>query len=76
MMLQKYMQLYDDVLEISFDMAGVSICGDASEEEINKCKWIAAIFEVLNDVPKRKMEMMFKCKNINFDYVKFIQSKI
>ena len=74
MNLSSYKRLPDKVLEISEDMDGVTIFGNTTEEDIEKCKCIAAIIEVLEDVPKSKMEVMFKHKKIKFDYIEFIDS--
>lgn len=71
MNLSNYKKLYDAILEMSFDMDEVVIFGDSSDEDIGKCKWIAAILTVLNDVPKSKMELMFEYRDIKFDYEKF-----
>ena len=72
MKVSDYQRLHDEILEMSFDMDGVVIFGDSSEEDIEKCKWIAAMLSVLEDVPKSKMEVMFKHRNIKFDYIEFI----
>lgn len=72
MNLSDYQQLYDAVLGLSFDMDGVRIFTGTTEDDIEKCKIVAAILEVLNDVPKAKTEIMFKHRKIKFNYIEFI----
>jgi hypothetical protein len=69
--MEKYEKLYNDVLEMSMDADGFSSL-HPTEEEIEKCKWIAAILEVLEDVPMRKMMHIFKSEGIEFDYQQFL----
>ena len=75
MNIKNYKKLYEEILEMSYDMEEVSVYCNPTDENIEKCKWIAAILEVLNDVPKSQMECMFEYKDIAFDYIKFMESE-
>ena len=43
------------------------------ETDVEKCKWIAAICEVLDDVPVRRVKHIFEHKNVDFDYQQFLE---
>ena len=67
-----YEAICDAVLALANDADGFGLFDAITPEDIQKCKWIAAILEVLNDVPQRRMEHIFKYKKISFDYLEFI----
>ena len=71
--LEAYTAIYDAILSLSFDADGYGLFDNITDEDIQKCKWIAAILEVLNDVPKRRVEHIFKHKKIDFNYIEFIE---
>lgn len=68
-----YEAIYDAVLALANDADGFGLFDAITPEDVQKCKWIAAILEVLNDVPQRRMEHSFKYKKISFDYLEFIE---
>ena len=68
-----YEAIYDAVLALANDADGFGLFDAITPEDVQKCKWIAAILEVLNDVPQRRMEHIFKYKKISFDYLEFIE---
>jgi hypothetical protein len=72
MTLNDYARLYNEILEMSFDMDGISAWSGISSESIEKCKYVSAILETLNDVPRHKIESIFSRKKIDFDYIEFI----
>ena len=68
-----YREIYDAILTLADDADSYGLFKRITSEDIQKCKWIAAILEVLNDVPQRRMEHVFKYKKISFDYLEFIE---
>lgn len=69
-----YKRIYEEILELSFDADGYGLFEKINDEDIEKCKYIAAILEVLNDVPIRRMEHIFEYKKIEFNYIDFEKS--
>lgn len=72
MTLEAYEAIYDMILSLAEDADGINIFSNVQEEDIQKCKWIAAIHETLSDVPMSKAEIMFKRKKITFDCCEFM----
>lgn len=68
-----YKVVYDAIVSLSVDADGFGLFEQISDEDVEKCKWIAAIYEILDDVPKRRMVHIFSHKNIKFDYEKFLE---
>ena len=68
-----YEAIYEAVLTLANDADGFGLYQDITEEDIQKSKWIAAILEVMSDVPKRRMEHIFGYKKITFDYLEFTE---
>ena len=68
-----YEAIYDAVLALANDADGFGLFNAITPEDIQKCKWIAAILEVMSDVPQRRMEHVFRYKKISFDYLEFIE---
>ena len=67
-----YKELYEKVLELSFDADGFGLFEDISDEDAEKALWIAAILEVLNDVPVRRMNHIFQQRNMKYDWEHFL----
>ena len=61
-------------MSLSVDADGYGLFESISEEDVEKCKWIAAICEVLNDVPRSRKEHIFKYRKVDFDYIEFIEA--
>ena len=72
MTLEAYEAVYDMILSLAEDADGINVFSNDQDEDIQKCKWIAAIHETLSDVPMSKAEIMFKRKKIKFDYCEFM----
>ena len=70
-----YREIYDAILTLADDADSYGLFKRITSEDIQKCKWIAAIFEVLNDVPRRQMKHVFKCQKISFDYLEFFEEE-
>lgn len=73
MMLENYKAIYEAIVSLSCDADGYGLCEDITEADIEKCKWIAAICEVLEDVPKRRVRHIFTYKNVVFDREQFLE---
>ena len=70
---EDYKAIYGAIVSLSVDADGYGLFAQISDEDIEKCKWIAAIYEVLDDVPKCRMAHVFKHKNIEFDSEQFLE---
>lgn len=68
-----YKAAYDALVSISVDADGYGLFENITDEDVEKCKWIAAICKVLDDVPRRRMEHIFKYRKVDFDYIDFIE---
>ena len=72
MTVAEYKETYEAIVSLSVDADGYGLFENISEEDVEKCKWIAAICEVLNDVPRK--EHIFKYRKVDFDYIEFIEA--
>ena len=70
---ETYKSIYDAIVALSVDADGYGLFENISDEDVEKCKWIAAICEVLDDVPRGRMEHIFKYRKVDFDYIDFIE---
>lgn len=70
-----YREIYDAILTLADDADSYGLFQSCTPEDIQKCKWIAAIIEVLDDVPRRSMKHVFKKNRISFDYLEFINDE-
>jgi len=73
MTVAEYKEIYEAIVSLSVDADGYGLFESISNEDVEKCKWIAAICEVLDDVPRSRMEHIFKYRKVNFDYIDFIE---
>lgn len=73
MTLDDYKAIYDAIVSLSCDADGYGLYDDITNEDVEKCKWIAAICEVLDDVPVRRVKHIFEHKNVDFDYQQFLE---
>ena len=69
--IEAYKSVYDAIVALSVDADGYGLFESISDEDVEKCKWIAAIMEELDDVPRRRMEHIFNHKRIDFNYMEF-----
>ena len=73
MTVAEYKEIYEAIVSLSVDADGYGLFENISEEDVEKCKWIAAICEVLDDVPRSRMEHIFQQRKVDFDYMNFIE---
>ena len=73
MTIADYKAIYEAIVSLSVDADGYGLFESISNENVEKCKWIAAICEVLDDVPRSRMEHIFKYRKVDFDYIDFIE---
>ena len=73
MTLDDYKAIYEAIVSLSCDADGYGLYDDITNEDVEKCKWIAAICEVLDDVPVRRVKHIFEHKNVDFDYQQFLE---
>lgn len=68
-----YKAIYEAVVSLSVDADGYGLYETISEEDVEKCKWISAIYDVLDDVPKRRMKHIFGYRNVEYDPEQFLE---
>lgn len=73
MTLDDYKAIYEAIVSLSCDADGYGLYDNITNEDVEKCKWIAAICEVLDDVPVRRVKHIFEHKNVDFDYQQFLE---
>lgn len=74
MTVAEYKEIYEAIVSLSVDADGYGLFENISEEDVEKCKWIASICEVLNDAPRSRKEHIFKYRKVDFDYIEFIEA--
>ena len=72
---EAYKAVYQNIVSMSIDADGYGLFKNISDEDVEKCKWWAAIIEVIDDVPRRRVEHIFKYKKIDFDYCDFLDEQ-
>ena len=74
MTVAEYKEIYEAIVSLSVDADGYGLFENISEEDVEKCKWIASICEVLNYAPRSRKEHIFKYRKVDFDYIEFIEA--
>ena len=64
----KYKAIYEQIIELTMDAESIT------EQDIDKCKWIACMLDALTDVPAQKAAEIFLKKGINFKAVEFLDA--
>ena len=70
-----YKAVYENIVSLSIDADGYGLFENITDEDVEKCKWLAAIIDVIDDVPRRRVEHIFKYKKIEFDYSDFLDEQ-
>lgn len=65
MSIEEYKSIYDAILDLSEDADSFGLFKTISDEDVEKCMYIAAILDTLNDVPAARKEHIFKHKKIS-----------
>ena len=73
MKVESYKAIYKAVVSMSIDADGYGLFDSISDEDLEKCKWIAAINEVLEDVPMRRVKHIFNYRNVVFNSDDFLE---
>ena len=76
MKLEDYKAIYEAIVSLSCDADGFGLHDGITTEDVEKCKWIAAIFNVLGDVPRRRVNHIFQHKEIRFDCERFLEENL
>ena len=76
MTLDDYKAIYEAIVSLSCDADGYGLYDNITNEDVEKCKWIAAIFNVLGDVPRRRVNHIFQHKEIRFDCERFLEENL
>ena len=74
--LEGYKAIYEAIVNLSCDADGFGLYDTITEEDVEKCKWIAAIFNVMGDVPRRRVNHIFQQKQIRFDCEQFLEENL
>lgn len=72
---EAYKAVYQNIVSMSIDADSYGLFKNITDEDVEKCKWWAAIMDVIDDVPRRRVEHIFKYKKINFDSYDFIEEQ-
>ena len=65
MTIKEYQNIYDSIIELAEDADGFGLFNFISDGDVEKCMYIAAILDTLNDVPATRKEHIFKHKRIS-----------
>ena len=76
MKLEDYKAIYEAIVSLSCDADGFGLYDGITTEDVEKCKCIAAIFNVLGDVPRRRVNHIFQHKEIRFDCERFLEENL
>ena len=72
---ETYKAVYETIVSLAGDADRFGLFKNITEENVEKCKWLAAIMDVIDDVPRRRVEHIFKYKKIKFDSCDFIEEQ-
>ena len=67
--IEDYERVYDEVISLSIDAEAFSPMDMMSDEDVERAKWLCLILDVLNDVPKRRMNYLFQHAGLDPDEV-------
>lgn len=70
---EDYMSVYDAIIALSIDADGFGLFDEITEEDVEKCKWFAAIMDTMDDVPARRVKHIFSQKKIEYDSSEMIE---
>ena len=73
MTINDYKEIYEKICYIAGDADSFGLFKHISDEDVEKCKWIYLINEVLEDVPMGRVIHTFHEKKIELDIEKFLE---
>ncbi len=77
MSIEEYKNLYDKIIDLAEDADSFGLFNSISDEDVEKCMYIAAILDTLNDVPAARKEHIFKRKGISkYQYNEWYETMI
>ena len=74
MTLEEYKKLYQMVLRLSFDAEGFGLFEMIIDRDIEKAKYIRAILDVMNDVPRGRMLHIMDYKDVEYDSSEILET--
>jgi hypothetical protein len=75
--IEEYKKIHDSIISLSVDADSYGLSDeDISDEDVQKCMYIAAIYETLNDVPASRVKHIFAHKGITEDDVEEFIDKL
>lgn len=72
MTLDEYKLLYKMALKLSFDAENFGLFEMIIDRDIEKAKYIRAIIDVMNDVPRGRMMHIMDYKDVEYDSVEIL----
>lgn len=72
MRVDNFSRVYHSTGKILEDAEGFGLFTHISDLDVEKSKWIMAIHTVLNGIPKKKMNAVFRKNKIKFNYLAFV----
>ena len=76
MKLEDYKAIYEAIVSLSCDADGFGLCDGITAEDIEKCKWIAAIYDVVNEAVEKYVNPIFSEMDIQHDWEEFYETHI
>ncbi len=74
MTLDEYKLLYKMVLKLSFDAENFGLFEMIIDRDIEKAKYIRAIIDVMNDVPRGRMLHIMDYKDVEYDSSEILET--
>ena len=74
--LNSYEIAHDRMHNIVPDADGFGLFDRIREKDVEKCKWIAAIYEVVNEAVEKYVNPIFSEMNIQYDWEEFYETHI
>lgn len=70
--IEEYKRIYEEIVKLSMDADSFGLFANISDRDVEKCKWFAAMLEVLQDVPQGRVKHIFTQKKVCFEYIAFL----
>lgn len=68
MKIADYKRIAEDILQLSFDCESFPMFERVTDIELEKCKCIIAMTEILSDVPLLRVNHVFEQKMVDWEY--------
>ena len=75
LLLEGYKAIYCAIVDLAGDAEGYGLFKRIQDIDIEKSKWVMAIYETLSDVPLGRAEHILKYRKIKFSSTEFIEEQ-